>query len=100
MLLGDFNAHSSLWDPFQTRKNVGPLEDIIAEFGLILNNEPGVITRPAEAVNSCYLGFIIDLTFTTPEIGSLESWAIEIDYLTSLDHELIVFQWLEKEEAT
>jgi hypothetical protein len=73
MLLGDFNAHSPLWDPFQTRKNVGPLEDIIAEFGLILNNEPGAITRSAEAVNSYYLKSIINLTFITPEIGSLES---------------------------
>jgi hypothetical protein len=73
MLLGDFNAHSPLWDPFQTRNNVGPLEDIIVKFGLILNNELGAITRPAEAVNSYYLGFIINLTFTTPEIGPLES---------------------------
>jgi hypothetical protein len=92
VLLEDFNAHSPLWDPFQTRKNVGPLEDIIAEFGLILNNEPGAITRPAEAVNSCHLRFIINFIFITPEIGSLESWAIEIDYFIFLDHELIVFQ--------
>jgi Endonuclease-reverse transcriptase len=100
VLLGDFNAYSSLWDPFQTRNNAGPLEDIIAEFGLILNNEPGAITRPAEAVNSCYLGSIIDLTFITPEIRLLESWAIDIDHPTPSDHELIVFQWLNKEEAT
>jgi Endonuclease-reverse transcriptase len=92
VLLRDFNAHSPLWDPFQTRKNIGPLEDIIAKFGLILNNEPGAITRPAEAVNSCYLRSIINLTFITPEIESLESWAIEIDHLTPSDHELIVFQ--------
>jgi hypothetical protein len=100
VLLGDFNAHSPLWDPFQTRKNVGPLKDIITKFGLILNNEPSVITRPAEAVNSYHLKSIINLTFTTPEIEPLESWAIEIDHLTPSDHELIVFQWLEKEEVT
>jgi hypothetical protein len=73
MLLKDFNAHSSFWDPFQTRNNVGPLEDIIAEFGLILNNESGAITRPAEAVNSSYLGSIIDLAFITPKLELLES---------------------------
>jgi hypothetical protein len=73
MLLKDFNAHSSLWDPFQTRKNISPLKDIIAEFGLILNNEPGAIIRPAKAVNSCYLRFIINFIFITPEIRSLES---------------------------
>jgi hypothetical protein len=100
VLLRDFNAYSPLWDLFQTRNNAGPLEDIIAEFGLILNNEPGAIIRPTEAVNSCYIGSIIDLTFTTPEIGLLESWVIEIDHLTPLDHELIIFQWLDKEEIT
>jgi hypothetical protein len=73
MLLEDFHAHSPLWDPFQTRNNVGPLKDIIAEFGLILNNELSAITRPAETVNSCYLKFIINLIFITPEIRLLES---------------------------
>jgi hypothetical protein len=73
VLLKDFNAHSSLWDPFQTRNNVGPLKDIIVEFGLILNNESGAIIRPAETVNSCHLEFIINLTFITPEIRPLES---------------------------
>jgi hypothetical protein len=100
MLLKDFNAYNPLWDPFQTRKNVGPLKDIIAEFGLILNNEPGVITRPAEAVNSYYLRFIINLTFTIPEIRPLESWVIKIDHFIPLNHELIIFQWLKKEEVT
>jgi hypothetical protein len=73
ILLEDFNAHNPLWDPFQTRNNVGPLKDIIAEFGLILNNKLGAIIRPAEAVNSRYIKLIINLTFTTPEIGPLES---------------------------
>jgi hypothetical protein len=73
MLLGDFNAHNPLWDPFQTRNNISPLKDIIAKFGLILNNKLGTITRPAEAVNSYYLRSIINLIFTTPEIGLLES---------------------------
>jgi hypothetical protein len=73
MLLANFNAYSSLYDPFQTQNNVSPLKDIIAEFGLILNNEPGAIIRSAETVNSYYLKSIINLIFITPEIGLLES---------------------------
>jgi hypothetical protein len=73
VLLEDFNVYSLLWDPFQTRNNIGPLKDIIAEFGLILNNEPGAITRPAEAVNSYYIRFIINLIFIISEIEPLES---------------------------
>jgi hypothetical protein len=73
ILLGDFNAYSPLWDFFQTRNNIGPLKDIITKFGLILNNKLSAIIRPAEAVNSRYIRLIINLTFTTPEIGLLES---------------------------
>jgi hypothetical protein len=73
MLLKDFNVYTSLWDFFQTRNNAGPLKDIIAEFDLILNNESGAIIRPTETINGRYLGSIINLTFTTPEIRLLES---------------------------
>jgi hypothetical protein len=73
ILLKDFNAYNSLWDFFQTRNNAGPLKDIIAKFGLILNNKPGAIIRPAETVNSRYIRLIINLIFIIPEIGLLES---------------------------
>jgi hypothetical protein len=73
VLLRDFNAYSPFWDLFQTRNNAGPLKDIIAKFGLILNNKLGAIIRPAEAVNSRYIRLIINLTFTIPEISLLES---------------------------
>jgi hypothetical protein len=40
VLLGDFNAHSPIWNPLITqRKEAGPLERIIKNYDLILNNE-------------------------------------------------------------
>jgi len=104
VLLGDFNAHSPVWNPLiSTRKEAGPLEQIIEDHGLILNNEPGAITRPGKtdidepgATTTRpkeTRGTIIDLTFTTLELGPLESWAIERDNPTPSDHELIVLEW-------
>lgn len=47
LLLGDFNAHSPLWNPLAgSRTNAGPLEDLIERKDLFINNEPGVPTRP------------------------------------------------------
>ena len=114
VLLGDFNAHSPVWNPLiSTRKEAGPLEQIIEDHGLILNNEPGAITRPGKTddkpgdttrpgetedetgatTRPKKTRGIIDLTFTTVEIGPLESWAIERENLTPSDHELIVLEW-------
>jgi hypothetical protein len=36
---------------------------------------------------------IIDLTFTTTDIGLLDLWAIEEENPTPLNHKLIVFSW-------
>ena len=58
---------------------------------LILNNKPGAITRPGIT----HTGSIIDLTFTTIEIGPLDRWAIEEDLLIPSDHELIIFEYLD-----
>lgn len=92
ILFGDFNAHSPIWNPLiSTKIEAGPLEQIIENFDLILNNEPGVITRPNARKNKS----IIDLTFTTTPIGLLDSWLIEEEYSTPSDHELIVFEWLD-----
>jgi hypothetical protein len=88
ILLGDFNAHSPAWDPLiSSRTEAGPLEQIIEDYNLILNNEPGAITRPGKT-----RGSIIDLTFTTLDMGPLESWAVERDNPTPSDHELIVLE--------
>ena len=89
ILLGDFNAHSPIWNPLiSTRIEAGPLEEIVEKYDLILNNEPGVITRPNARKNQS----IIDLTFTSTAIGLLNSWTIEEEYSTPSDHELIVFE--------
>ena len=90
VLLGDFNAHSPAWNPLISRRiDAGPLEQLIKDYNLILNNEPGAITRPGKDNR----GSIIDLTFTTEELGPLELWAIETEWPTPSDHELIVLEW-------
>ena len=92
ILLGDFNAYSPEWNPLITlRIKAGLLEQIIKDFNLILNNKPGAITR----LNARNNKSIIDLTFTTIQIGLLDSWLIEEDLSTPSDHELIVFSWLD-----
>ena len=59
-----------MWNPLTTqRKDAEPLETIIEEYNLILNNEQGAITRPGKGNK----GSIIDLAFTTTELGPLES---------------------------
>jgi hypothetical protein len=69
VLLGDFNAYSSLCDPFiKKRKDAGLLEKIIEDFDLILNNEQGAITRLEKKTK----GSIIDLTFIIIELGPLD----------------------------
>jgi hypothetical protein len=86
VLLGDFNAHSPAWDPLIfSRTEAGSLKQIIEDYSLILNNELGAITKPGKT-----RGSIIDLMFTTLDIGPLESWAVERDNPTLSDHELIV----------
>lgn len=40
LILGDMNAHSPMWNPHcQTRKNAGPLEELIESYELIVNND-------------------------------------------------------------
>jgi Endonuclease-reverse transcriptase len=90
VLLGDFNAHSPAWNPLVSqRKEAGPLEQLIKDYDLILNNELGAITRPGKENK----GSIIDLTFTITEIGPLDLWAIEEDKPTPSDYALIVLEW-------
>ena len=69
MLLDDFNAYSPLWNPFITqRREARSLEKIIKDFDLILNNEPGAITRPEKKIKE----FIINFTFTIIELKLLD----------------------------
>src|SRR4030095_13680993 len=89
VLLGDFNANSPAWSNLVSqRRDAGPLEQLIKDYDLILNNEPGVITRPGKENK----GTIIDLIFTITEIGPLDLWAIKEDIIIFLDYALIVLE--------
>ena len=88
VLLDDFNAQSPIWNPLITqRREAEPLEKIIKDFDLILNNEQGAITRPGKENKN----FIINLTFTT--IKPLDLWVIDEDNPTPSDHALILLEW-------
>lgn len=52
-----------------------------------MQQRAGRATRPTNG----QVIFIIELPFTTPELGALESWVINEELATSSDHELIVF---------
>ena len=94
LLLGDFNAHSPLWNPLAgSRTNAGPLEGLIERKDLFINNEPGVPTRPKATPGIS----VIDLTLTTARMGPLETWRVDQDYPTGSDHEVLVMEWGELE---
>lgn len=62
------NAHSPIWNPHcQTRKNAGPLEELIENYELIVNHDPDYATRPAIQGGVS----IIDLALSSPELGPL-----------------------------
>jgi hypothetical protein len=74
LLLGDFNAHSPLWNPqVGTRTNAAPLEALIEEFDLYINNDSDTPTRPKSTLGIS----IIDLALTTQGLGPLSTWAID-----------------------
>jgi hypothetical protein len=88
IMAGDFNARSPLWDPWvEGRHNAGVTEDLIDRHGLIVNND-GQPTRHGRKSRS-----VIDLTLSTPGLGTLQSWEIDEDLATLSDHAVIVFSW-------
>lgn len=90
LLAGDFNAHSTIWNPRnQTRQNAAPLEGLIEDYNLCINNDLTVATRPKKTPGES----IIDLTLTTPEMGLLPTWAADNSGRTPSDHVLIVMEW-------
>lgn len=90
LLLGDFNAHSPLWNPqARVRNNAGPLEGMIDRFDLYVNNDPETPTRPKSTPGVS----IIDLSPTTPELGPLPMWYVAHNHPTGSDHETIVMEW-------
>lgn len=81
------NAHSPIWNPYWRQNvNAGPLEKLIENFKLILNNT-NFPTRPSSLGIS-----IINLALTSPALGLLRVWEILEDFLFLSDHELILLE--------
>lgn len=88
ILAGDFNARSPLWDPrVECRHNASVTEDLIDRHVLIVNNDDQP-TRHGRKSRS-----VIDLTLSTPGLGTLQSWGIDEDLARPSDHAVIVFSW-------
>ena len=87
LIVGDMNAHSPMWNPHcHTKKNAGPLEELIDSYELIVNNDPDYATRPSSQGSVS----IIDLALTSPSLGPLCIWEIPKEYPSLSDHELIL----------
>src|SRR6267378_4077628 len=94
-LVGDFNAHSQMWNlRAGGRRNAAVLESLIENFGLYLNNNTDEATRPKASPGTS----IIDLTLTTMEMGPLPAWGVNKEVATGSDHELIEFTWEDQDK--
>lgn len=82
VLVGDFNTHSPYWNPTcEHRQRAQRLENIIDRYGLIVNNDISVATRPKQTK-----GRSIDLILKTLDLGDFPAWTIEQDCATPSDH--------------
>ena len=67
MIVGDMNSHSLMWNPLCCQKqNVGPLEQLIEIYKLLVNNDTDFPTQSGSRGKS-----IIDLALTSPDLGIL-----------------------------
>lgn len=74
ILLKDFNDHSLEWNLHcGERRDTAGLKTLIERHDLILNNEPGKVTRLTHWTTTA----INNLKFTTTDIGELDSWIID-----------------------
>ncbi len=79
LMLGDLNAHSPQWNSrIETRINAAPLEELVDRFELLINNTPGVATRPKPTGEIS----VIHLTLTSPDLGSLSAWLVDHEHAT------------------
>ena len=89
LIAGDINAYSPVWNPYcHQKQNVSVLEEMIDEYGLFVNNEPGCSTRPINQGTS-----VIDLARSMAELGPLTLWEIPEEYLALSDYKLILLRW-------
>ncbi|POS82736.1 hypothetical protein EPUL_004709 [Erysiphe pulchra] len=88
VLAGDFNAHSTYWNPeYRRQERTEILEGLIDKYSLIINNDTLIPTRLKQTAGRS----VTDLTFTTPVLGFVAAWTIDPEYATPSDHELITF---------
>ena len=88
-MAGEFIAHSPRWNPHYRRKqNATFLEDVIEQFWLLVNNEPGCATRPLSREI-----LVIDHAFSSAQLGLLTFWEISEEHPSLSDHKLIVLRW-------
>ncbi|ODM24151.1 hypothetical protein SI65_01741 [Aspergillus cristatus] len=66
-----------------------PLEQLIEDHDLLVNNDPDIPTRPKTSPGLS----IIDLSLTTLELGPLEAWETYPGRPTGSDHEVIGMRW-------
>lgn len=86
-----------MWNPHcHTRKNAGPLEELIDNYEFIVNNDPDYATH----LSSQGSVSIIDLALTSPSLGPLCIWEIPREYPSLSDHELILLGWGEIEQES
>jgi len=81
ILLGDFNAHHSLWGCSSQNSKGNLIENLLLNHPLtILNNKQHTYIHPATGSSSA-----IDLTFVTPSLSLNYSWK-PLDDLHGSDH--------------
>ena len=90
LLVGDFNAHSPIWNALApVRVNADSLEQLIERHCLYVNNAPGEATRYKQTPGVS----IIDLALSSQALGPLQAWEVEKEKPTTSDHELIILAW-------
>lgn len=88
VIAGDFMAHSPYRNSLcRIKQRAEKPESLIDSYGLLFNSDFSVATRAKRTPSYS----IIDLTSTTPDVGSLLSWMIDPEHATPPDHELIIF---------
>lgn len=68
LIVGDTNAHSSMWNLHCRQKvNAGPLDELIESYELTVNNDTDFPTRPSSTGIST-----VDPALTSPDLGLLQ----------------------------
>ncbi|XP_071581984.1 uncharacterized protein [Temnothorax nylanderi] len=87
LICGDFNAHSSLWDPRHRDYKGDLLEDWAAQMDVRLINVGNKATFASAQGSS-----IIDLTWASPGLlGRIRNWAVRDEMESLSDHAYITF---------